>query len=70
MQRHIASEMNEKSLLTTNRVKHTYMDYMKVEKDDYIDYSFLGKALSVLSLRIRVPANTRPCHMMGSFLGQ
>ncbi len=70
MQRHIASEMNEKSLLTTNRVKHTYMDYMKAEKDDYVDYSFLGKALSVLSLRIRVPANTRPCHMMGSFLRQ
>ena len=70
MQRHIASEMNEKSLLTTNRVKHTYINYMKSEKDDYIDHSFLGKALSVLSLPIRVPANTRPCHMMGSFLGQ
>ena len=67
MQRHIASEMNEKSLLTTNRVKHTYMGYMKAEKDDYIDYLFLGKAVSVLSLRIRVPANTRPCHMMGVF---
>jgi hypothetical protein len=70
MQRHIAPEMNETSSLSTIRSKHTYKNYMKSEKDDYIDYSIIGKALYVLSLRIRVPANTRPCHMMGSFLGQ
>ncbi len=67
MQRHIASEMNETSSLTAIRSKHTYMNYMKSEKDDYIDYLFLGKAVSVLSLRIRVPVNTRSCQMMGLF---
>ena len=67
MQRHIVSEMNETSSLTTIRSKHTYMNYMKSEKDDYIDYLFLGKAVSVLSLRIRVPVNTRSCQMMGLF---
>ena len=70
MQRYITSEMNETSSLTTIRSKHTYMNYIKSEKDDYIDYLFLGKAVSVLSLRIWVPMNTHLCQITGSFLGQ